>query len=112
MSYSIDGKEVLRVNKMSWALTIMDSRNNGMIVGTFEIFPEREEEVLWVGHFKIEGNNGFTHGFLWGVGKNKTEGKIIELTFDEDERNYSKNSKNPNIYFINGFITDQPKEPL
>ena len=38
--------------------------------------------------------------------------KIIELTFDEDERNYSKNSKNPNIYFINGFITDQPKEPL
>ena len=51
MSYSIDGKEVLRVNKMSWALTIMDSRNNGMIVGTFEIFPEREEEVLWVGHF-------------------------------------------------------------
>ena len=28
MSYSIDGKEVLRVNKMSWALTIMDSRNN------------------------------------------------------------------------------------
>jgi len=49
---------------------------------------------------------------LWGVGKNKNEGKIIELTFDEDERNYSKNSKNPNIYFINGFITDQPKEPL
>ena len=112
MSYSIDGKEVLRVNKMSWALTIMDSRNNGMIVGTFENFPERKEEVLWVGHFKIEGNNGFTHGFLWGVGKNKNEGKIIELTFDEDERNYSKNSKNPNIYFINGFITDQPKEPL
>ena len=58
---------------MSLALTIMDSRNNGMIVATFEIFPEMKEEVLQVGHFKIEGNNVFTLRFLWCVGKNKNE---------------------------------------
>ncbi len=50
--------------------------------------------------------------FFWGAGKNSNKGKIIEFTFDEDERNFSKNSENPNIYFINGFTTDQPEETL
>ena len=68
--------------------------------------------MLWRCHFKVEQTNGFSFGFFWGVGKNSNKGKIIEFTFDEDERNFSKNRENPNIYFINGFTTDQPEETL
>ena len=71
-----------------------------------------QDYLIWRGHFKVEQTNGFSFGFFWGVGKNSNKGKIIEFTFDEDERNFGKNIKNPNIYFINGFTTDEPNNPL
>ena len=117
MSYSIDGKEYYHGIKQDWALTIHDSRINGIVVGTFEIYKNEkkigdQDYLIWRGHFKVEQTNGFSFGFFWGVGKNSNKGKIIEFTFDEDEKNFGKNSKNPNIYFINGFTTDEPNNPL
>ena len=47
---------------------------------------ETQNNLLWRGHFKVEQTNGFSFGFFWGVGKNTNKGKIIEFTFDEDER--------------------------
>ena len=117
MNYSVDGIEYFHGIKQDWAYMIHDSKINGIVVGTFEIYSDEKKigiqnNLLWRGHFKVEQTNGFSFGFFWGVGKNSNKGKIIEFTFDEDERNFSKNSENPNIYFINGFTTDQPEETL
>ena len=117
MNYFVDGKEYFHGIKQDWAFVVHDSRINGIVIGTFKIYKNEknignQNDLIWVGHFKVEQTNGFSFGFFWGVGKNSNAGKIIEFTFDEDERNYGKNSTNPNIYFINGFITDQPQNPL
>ena len=112
MSYSIDGKEYMHEIKQKFALLIQDSNKNTEIYGQFRITPEGNEKILWIGHFKVEGTNGFTYGFYWGKGENENEGKIIEWSFAEDPRNLSKNNKNPNIYLMSGIITDQPKDNL
>ena len=112
MSYSIDGKEYMHELKQKFALLIQDSNKNTEIYGQFKITPEGNEKILWIGHFKVEGTNGFTYGFYWGKGENENEGKIIEWSFAEDPRNLSKNNKNPNIYLMSGIITDQPKDNL
>ena len=117
MNYSVGEIEYFHSIKQDWAYVIHDSKNNGIVIGTFEIYSdeikiETQNNLLWRGHFKVEQTNGFSFGFFWGVGKNSNKGKIIEFTFDEDERNFSKNSENPNIYFINGFTTAQPEETL
>lgn len=111
-NFNLKGKRVKLKGKWStlWSVVIIDAQNNGRIMGTFSVTADvdRQDTVVWEGHFIFEVINGFSSGFFWGTGSGPFEGKILEFNFDEDEAAATEDNPNPNIYLLNGVITESP----
>ncbi len=114
-NFTLVGQDVDLEGKWStlWSVVILDTQDNGRIMGTFNVTMTVDEPdtVVWEGHFIFEVTNGFSSGFFWGMGNGPFEGKILEFNFDEDETAATEDQPNPNIYLLNGVITEPPVPP-
>ncbi len=113
-NFILAGEKIDLAGKWStlWSILILDAQNNGRIMGTFNVTSDDDPDtVVWEGHFIFEVINGFSSGFFWATGSGPYEGKILEFNFDEDEGAATKDNPNPNIYLLNGVMTDPPEPP-
>lgn len=97
--------------ELDWGFTIVDKFMNGRISTRHIWTSDKDPATKFKGHNICELTAGSASCVLWLKGYGEFAGKILELnTNEKDDAAREGAESGPNVYILEGYLMDEPKE--
>ena len=97
--------------ELDWGFTIVDKFMNGRISTRHIWTSDKDPATKFKGHNICELTAGSASCVLWLKGYGEFAGKILELnTNEKDDAAREGDESGPNVYILEGYLMDEPKE--